>query len=300
MSINSRPSSTVIYFSLGFGILSIATSALLVSYAAVPGAVAGAYRMTISVLLLGIPFFLRFRNVVNSGRREILFALLGGVLFAGDIIFWNTGVLLSGATNPTLMANSAPLWVGLGTMIIFKERLHGRFWIGLVLAMIGAAIVMQADASISSDSLRGTIYGLIAGVFYGGFHLVTQRGRQKLDALSYFWLSTAASAVLLSAAALILKQPFTGYSINSYLALLAMGVLIQTIGWLSINYAQGHLKAAVVAPTLLAQPVLTAILAWPLLGEQLTAPKIIGGTAVIIGILIVHRSFRRATVPLAG
>ena len=42
------------------------------------------------------------------------------------------------------------------------------------------------------------------------------------------------------------------------------------------------------------QPVMTALLAIPLLGETLMPVQWIGGAAVLLGIVLVHRSHRSA------
>jgi len=69
-----------------------------------------------------------------------------------------------------------------------------------------------------------------------------------------------------------------------------MGILVQCLGWMSINFAQGHIPAAIVAPTLLAQPVMTAILSAIFLGETFTAWHLLGGGLVLVGVFTVHRS----------
>ncbi len=38
------------------------------------------------------------------------------------------------------------------------------------------------------------------------------------------------------------------------------------------------------------QPVLTGLLAWPLLGERLTAGQLLGGLVVLIGVYTVHQT----------
>ena len=60
-------------------------------------------------------------------------------------------------------------------------------------------------------------------------------------------------------------------------------------GYLAINYALGHLRATSVSVSLLGQPVLTALLSIPLLGELLSVQQIIGGTLVLAGIYLVNR-----------
>ncbi|MEJ2747930.1 MAG: DMT family transporter [Anaerolineae bacterium] len=276
------------YLALSLGVIGMGFSGIFVSWANAPGAVTGFYRMAIAIVLLAPLFWQRQRKRARIPRRETAVALAAGFFFAGDLIFWNSGVLISGATNPTLMGNTAPLWVGLGALIFFRERLNRKFWLGLLLAIGGAAVILGLDAL--SDVGLGTFFGLLAGIFYAGYFLVTQRSRQKLDALSTFWLSAASSTFFLLLAALLLGQPLSGYPAATYWNFLALAVLVQAGGQLAINFALGYLPASIVSPTLLAQPVLTAIFAIPLLGEMLSFWQIVGGLAVIAGVYTVHRS----------
>ncbi len=276
------------YLALALGIVSLGFSGIFVKWANAPGAVTGFYRMAIAVVVLTPLFWQRLPRYRPIPRREITIALLGGLFFAGDLIFWNSGILISGATNPTLMGNTAPLWVGLGALIFFREKLNRQFWLGLLLAFGGAAVILGLDA-LSNVGL-GTFYGLLAGIFYGGYYLVTQRSRQKLDALTAFWFSAVSTTLCLLLAALVLHQPLTGYTPNTYLNFLALALIVQVGGQLAINYALGYLPASLVSPTMLGQPVLTAVFAIPLLGEGLTFWQIVGGLAVIAGVYTVHRS----------
>jgi drug/metabolite transporter (DMT)-like permease len=279
------------YLVLGLGILALSFSGIFVSWANAPGAVAGFYRMGVAVAVLAIPFGRRLPTSRPLPRRETLMALLGGLFFACDLIFWNTGVLISGAANPTLLGNTAPIWVGLGALIFFRERLGRTFWLGLLIAFSGAIIIIGLDA-IQGVGL-GTFFGLLAGLFYGAYFLVVQRNRQKLDALTSFWLSAVSATCILFVATFFLGQSLTGYSTFSYLSLLALGLIPQVGGQLAVSYALGYLPASLVSPTLLAQPVLTALLAIPLLGQPLSVWQIAGGIIVLAGVYIVHISRQR-------
>lgn len=264
--------------------LSLGFSAIFVRSAEAPGIVSGFYRMAIASLLLGLPFWRRSQGLSWNAVRV---ALLGGVLFGADLAAWATGVTLSNALDPTLLANTAPIWVGLGAVAFFREQLRLGFWLGVGLAIAGAALVLGVSAP---EATPGLLLGLLAGVFYAGYFLVTQRGRDRLDSLSYFWLYTASSAAFLLALIALTGTPLTGYSAQTYGLFLLMGVVTQVIGYFSISYALGVLPASVVAPTLLGQPVVTALLSGPLLGEALGGEQVVGATAVLVGVLVVHRS----------
>jgi drug/metabolite transporter (DMT)-like permease len=80
------------------------------------------------------------------------------------------------------------------------------------------------------------------------------------------------------------------HSFFTFLNFLALGVVSQSFGYLALNFALGYLPASVVAPTMLGQPVATAILAGPLLGETLSVWQVLGGLAVLTGVYAVHSS----------
>ena len=83
---------------------------------------------------------------------------------------------------------------------------------------------------------------------------------------------------------------FTGYTTVTYLAFAGAAVVPQTIGYFAISYAQGHLPAHIVSPTMIAQPVISALLAIPLAGEPLAAGVLVGGALALGGIYILNRS----------
>jgi drug/metabolite transporter (DMT)-like permease len=289
-----RPSALILAAALLLGILSLGMSGILVRWAEAPGTVTSFYRMSISATLLAGPFLRRVRRE-DPSARGVLIAILAGLFFAADLGLWASGVVMSGATIPTLMANTAPLWVGLGAMVLLRQHLKIRFWIGLALALAGAIVVLGQDLQGGSSLDLGSLMGLMAGFFYGGYYLVLQRGRAYLGALTSFWIAAATSALALLGVMAVLEQPLFGYSTLTYLSFLGIGLITQTFGYLAITYSLGHLPASLVAPTMLGQPVVTALLAWPLLGERLSAQQILGGLGVLGGIYLVSRGQRRLT-----
>ena len=58
----------------------------------------------------------------RQGRvRAAWLAVLGGAFFGLDLALYNTAVLMTTATEATLFGNNAPLFVGLGTWLIFRR-----------------------------------------------------------------------------------------------------------------------------------------------------------------------------------
>ena len=290
------------YLALIIGIICLGFSAIFVKSANAPGVVSSFYRMGIAAVVFAVPFVRGRRGKAPLPRRGIALALLGGLFFGLDMTLWSEGIMISGVTNPTLMANTAPAWVGLGALIFFRERLNGRFWLGLALSMMGAGLILGIDSLQEFSLGLGTAFGLIAGIFYGGFFLIAQRGRVYMDVLSYFWLSVVGSTAVLLLIGLVRGVSFVDYPPQSYVYFVAAGLISQVIGWYAITYAQGYLPATVVSPTLLGQPIMTAVLAVVWLKDVLTVWQLVGGSAIIAGIYIVHRSRtkRNGAIPAAA
>lgn len=276
------------YMAMIFGVVCISTSGIFIKLASVPGPVAGAYRVGIAATLMLVPFLLHARRV-RWTRRMLLLAGVGGIFFACDIALWNTALLSTSVANAVLLGNTAPIWVGLGAIVLFHQRLKRQFWWGVALAIAGASLIVGLDLARMGGGTVGSLLALASSLFYASYLLVTQRARVRLDALSYFWLAAVASLLTLLGMTAVLDQPLA-VPHSALLPLLGLGIVTHTLGWLSLNYAQGHLPASLVAPSLLGQPIIASLLAIPILGETLAWFQVIGGAIVMAGIFLVHRA----------
>ncbi len=282
------------YLALATGILSLGMTAMFVRWANAPGPVTGFYRLAIATALTAPLFIHRQRTQTAIPRAHLLIPLLGGLFAAGDFALWNTSVLFTTASNATLLGNTAPLWVALAAWLFFREHLRLDFWLGLGLALTGAVFIVGRDFLLHPTLGTGDLMACGAAVFYAAYMLTTQRGRVKLDVFRYWWLASLSASFGLLAITWIMGFKLTGYPTNSWLVFLATAVVSQIIGYMSISYALGHLPASVVSPSLIGQPVVTTILAIPLLGEMPGAIQLVGSIVALAGIYLVNQSHARA------
>jgi drug/metabolite transporter (DMT)-like permease len=272
------------YLALAAGVLCISFTAIFTKWADMPGPVAAAWRMLVATLVLAIPFAREARRWTPAERAGVKWGVMGGLWFAINLGMLNSALLLTSAANATLLDNTAPIWVGLGALLIFKEQLGLRYWVGLALALGGAAVVTGFNPSAGFRFQPGDALAFAGALFYAGYLLNTQRARRNLSSLTYVWLIGLTAAAALFGASLALSLPLTGYPPESYLSIIAVGVLSQAGGWLLISYALGYLPASAAVIVLLAQPVVTGLLAVPLLSEALTARQVTGGALALSGI----------------
>jgi len=282
------------YVALATGIIALSMSAMFVRWAAAPATITGFFRLLISSIIL-FPVFL-WRNKKNNRitRKNLIFPILGGLFTAFDLAFWNSSVLYTTASNATLLGNTAPIWVALTTIFIFRHRLPKGFWLGLTLALGGAALVLGNDFIIHPRLGMGDLLALVSGFFYAGYLLTTQRGRESLDPLSYITIMVISASFFSLFINIILGYPFSGYSQQSWLIFVLLALISQILGYMSVSFALGHLPASVVAPTMIGQPILTTILAIPLLGEIPQSIQLAGGLITLTGIYLVHNSYNKS------
>ncbi|HEX9014155.1 MAG TPA: DMT family transporter, partial [Anaerolineaceae bacterium] len=278
------------YLALVSGVLALTMSGLFVRWANAPGTVTSFYRMAVAALVL-TPVVLRpgARQKLPSGKL-LLLPLLAGLFTALDHGAWSTSIGLTRVGTATLLNNVAPLWVALFAALFWRERLSPRFWLGLALTLTGVAIVFGNDLLLQPHFGGGDLLALVSSLFYCAYFLVTQRARQSVATLPYVWLVTVASGIFLLTWNVVTGKPLSGYPPLTYLIFLGAGLFSQIIGYFSVSYALGHLPASTVSPSMLAQPVLTAVLAIPLAGEMLLPGQWLGAAVVLAGIYLVNIS----------
>ncbi len=286
------------YGALVVAVLGISWSAIFIRWAAVPGPSSAFYRVLIAGLVLG-PLWMATRAKSShlrgprrqGGVRAAWLAVLGGAFFGLDLALYNTAVLMTTATEATLFGNNAPLFVGLGTWLMFRRPPGRAYWVGLAFAALGGATVMIAGASrgASAGNLTGDSLALIASIFFAAYLLTTEHVRGVLDTLAFSTLAIAGSVVTLLIICLVLDAPLTGFSRPTWAALLGLGLISQLGAYFALVYALGHLPATLTSVGLLAQVPLTAVLAVPLLGEPLQVTQAAGAALVLVGIYIVNR-----------
>lgn len=274
------------YMLLLFGVVCISWSAILVKLAGISGFASAFYRMAFGLVAI-LPLWFRFRKPVTD-RHGVKIALLCGLLFASDIALWNTSIMLSKASISTLLANMAPVWVGLGALFVFKEHPGRVFWLGAAVALAGISIVMGLDKFSASDFSFGNLLSIIASMFYGAYLLITRKGRNTLDTFSFTFLSMVVSTVFLGLLCLVTGVPMGGFPAQTWWALAALGIVPQMLGWLAINYALAYIQPTVASVTLLSQSILTALFSIPLLGEFISTREMIGAFIALTGIYLVN------------
>ncbi len=225
-------------------------------------------------------------------RRDYGIMALAGFFFAGDLAFWHWSLQFTAVANATLLATMAPVWVTLGSFLIFRERFSRTFLLGIVVAVSGAAVLMGGSVQIGMDRLFGDFLGLVTGIFFGAYMLTVGRLRAHFSTAAIMFFSTLATAVLLVPVTALSGEAWLAATLGGWLLLLALAWVTHVGGQGAIAFALAHLPTAFSSVAMLLEAVAAIFLAWLVLGEALDTWQALGAGIVIVGIFVARRGSR--------
>jgi drug/metabolite transporter (DMT)-like permease len=248
---------------------------------------AGFWRVTLAApVLLAAAFGTGWRTT-GLGRGLWLMLAVAGVSFAADLASWHLGILRTTLANATLFGNSATLIFPLYGFLVARawpSRMQG---VALLLAAIGAALLMGQSYSLHPRNLAGDLLCLLAGILYTLYFICMARARDTMAPLPALALASSAGIVPLLAFALLLGERVMP---GDWTPLIGLTLASQLIGQGLMIYALGRLSPLVVGLALLTQPVVAATIGWIVYDERLGLPDLIGASLVAVALVLVRRT----------
>jgi drug/metabolite transporter (DMT)-like permease len=267
------------------GIICISIFPILVRLQLTSGLISAFYRMAIALALL-LPYVLITKKLKLPKKKLLFTAILCGILFATDVAVWNIALQKSSATQATLLTNLAPVWVGVLSYLILKNKPARNFWIGTLVAIFGMITLVGFSFFINLNFDLAFSLAILSGILYAIYILVSKNVLSQVDVFSFMTITLIASTVFLGIVCLSANEPFYGFSNKAWFVLFIQGAICQLAAWLLISYATQNMRATRVSLSLLSQGVLATFFAWLFIEEQVTLQMILGGIILLFGIRI--------------
>jgi len=250
----------------------------------------GAARMTLALPFLALMLWFepaRAKPVAGLPTGKVLGLLvLGGLFFAADLALWNSSVMLTSVANAAFLANSAPVFVVLGSWLLFREKIQPVFMIGLAVGVAGSGIMMSDSLEVSETGFVGDLLSIAAAAFYACYLLSVSRMRRQTSTMMLMTVSSAASAAALWILAAMLETNLLPDTTHGWLVVIGTALLTQVAGQTLIALSLGYVSANFSALILLLQPVVPGFAAWLLFDESLSNMQVIGAIFIIVGLAL--------------
>ena len=283
------------------GIVSISFSAIFVRYCPdVPAITISAYRLVLASIVLLLIAGIRRIRLTGIGRREKIAAGIGAIFLALHFITWISSLKLTSIASSVALVTTNPIFVGIFSWIILKEKQGKELIIGIILSVGGSLVLALGDSGLSGlnftnrEALLGDLLALTGAVMGSGYLITGSIIREKVDTFRHILMVYPLAALILLATVVALKLPVTGFEPRSYLNLVHLALISQLLGHTAFNWALKHLKASMVSITILCEPIGAAILAFLFFRETITLTQAIGMAMIFSAVLVGARKGRKA------
>ena len=276
---------------LFIGVAAVSSAAVLIREADAPALVIAAYRLGLAALPMGT-------LALAAGRRGTsrdglwMWPLLAGAFLALHFGFWIASLQQTSVITSVVLVTTNPLFVGLASPLVLRERVSAATWAGIGIATVGAAVMAAEDLGEGLGTLAGDLYALLGAVFGACYLMIGRRVRPQVSWAGYVGVVYSAAAVLLVASVLVTREPFTGYSTKTFLMMGLLALVPQLVGHSAINWSLAYVPAALVAVAILGEAVGATILAAIVLQETPSALEITGALLVLTAVYVALRPGR--------
>lgn len=251
-------------------------------------------RVFFSALILVLYLLIKDINQLKIHLKDIPLFIGTGV---GSIIFFNYCYfqaieLIGGASIPALLLYTAPIFVMVLSLILFKEKITKKKLVSLIMTFLGLALVTGAFSNTNKISAIALLFGLGSGL---GYALYSIFGKFLVDKYSAITITTYTFVV-----ATVFSIPFSGIvqkaelivSPKGIILALSLALISTVLPFLLYTKGLSGMEAGKASILATVEPFVATIIGVTFFKETMTASKIIGMLMVLLAIVILNVNFK--------
>jgi drug/metabolite transporter (DMT)-like permease len=224
-----------------------------------------------------------------------LLALCGVFGVAINQSFFFAGLSYTTPINASLIMTTNPILVLLIASMIGQERITLPKFIGIVLGMSGAILIITNGRGIvfTGDQALGNLLVLINATSYGIYLILVKKLMVKYKALTVVKWVFLFGLLYITPIGLpqLFEVQWQTFSMGIWLSIAYVLIFTTILAYLLNAYALNTLQSTTVSIYIFLQPLFAAIVALSLGKESLTLIKVIAGALILSGIFMV--TFRK-------
>ena len=224
----------------------------------------------------------------RKGNRIALFVV--GTVFTIQIAVMNIGFSLTSGTISSIIQSTNPLFVALfAHFMIAGDRLNFRRVIGLMIAFIGASLVLLRGNGLEGFGLIGIggIVVLASSILLGLRLVLMVKPLRALDEVSVvLWMMTIGLIPFAVGGLLFETIRWENLGWVPVAGLLYQGVVIAGLGFMVFSFLMKRYSPSVVSSFNFVSPISGVLVSMALLGDQLTVGIIFGVVFVGTGLYL--------------
>lgn len=180
-----------------------------------------------------------------------------------------------------------PLWVIILARIFLGESLTKKKIVGIVLSIVGVAVLMNVDLE---GSLFGMFLAILAAIVWASSNIITKKKLSKCEPISLTTWQMVIGAILLAIYTLGFADVRVDWSLLGVACLAYNGIIASALAFFLWIYILEHMEAGKASISILGVPVVGVIGGVLILGEPFAMSMAIGMVMVLSGIVLVQHS----------
>lgn len=258
---------------------------VMIAYIDIPGIQAAFWRLTLGAAVYPAVFYASGRRL---SWRQVWLATPTAVLFAVQLGVAFTAVKATSVANMTTIAALVPAVLIVVSAVRYREPIGIKTVLVGGVAVAGVVVIIRSASGTGGvTSLRGDLLAILGMLMFAGYFVLVKEVRQHLDTFSLQTLTMVIGAMVLYPLAAIDAGQFMAPipSLGNWVWV-ALVLAVPGSGHFLMNWAHLHISLTVSGMLTLGIPVLSALGAWLVLDQALTATQI-GGMVVVLAALVV-------------
>jgi drug/metabolite transporter (DMT)-like permease len=249
-------------------------------------------RVSVAAVVFIVIHALSTKEKIRSRADYLRLAYYSVLGVSANQLLYLTGLTMTTATAAQMLITGGPAVTLLVAILLGKEQGTRAKWTGIALAGAGALLLVGL-ASIEGGAL-GNIIIVINMVGYS-MYLVSARDilhrYHPLTVITWIFIFGAIGLVPFGAVSASHELPAT--SLTTRLALVWIIVLPTVVAYYLNMWALTKVESSTVSTFVYMQPVMTALLAMPILGERPSLRMLPAALLIFAGVAVAIRSARR-------
>jgi drug/metabolite transporter (DMT)-like permease len=233
---------------------------VLVKWSALSGPTFAMCRLWVGVCVSAIALLVTGRRMTWTAFRA---CAVGGVLFAADIGLGFTAIVLVSSYR-------------------LHEPVSVRSWVLVGASFVGVVIVAVASAGAPSWTLGGDLLAVLGIGTWSAYWFFSRHVRERFDPIVYFACVMLAGALTMTPFALLVDGVPSALAGRDVFAVVTVAIFPGFIGHTLVIWSHKHVASWLSALITQVSPVITAVLAWIVLGEAIGPVAALGG-AITVG-----------------
>lgn len=254
-----------------------------------------AVRLFVTTIALVLIALVVDRDLFKVRKKDLLFFILFGFFkLMSDVTLFRAQVTIELSLS-TLLQMTAPYYVLVISLFLFKERITLMKILAMFVAFIGCIFVTGViTGGMHSLDFVGVASALISGLFFGlytiGCKLSSDKGYKPVTTMMYMFLFASLMTIPFANDVKVVES---FVDVHLILGVLSLGVLMTLIPFFVSTWGVQKLEASKVSLISVMEVITACIVGYFLFDEEMTLLNIIGMSLVVASIVIMDLKINR-------